>query len=291
MDRTIGLNTVHIGIDELLELGIKRIEICLGRQGTYEQRLNKILNEIRIAEREKLNYSIHLPVYLNDWYDHDYLDAFFLDADEEMREISFRLLEENLQGLEALNNEYYVLHFSGIYRDSFDLEGFDERLGDALERTNQLAERYGKKIFLEYFGGNYGFNDIDQWIEEINKYDHLEILTDTGHLYFSSKINGFNFEEGLKKLVDHSAAFHLWTIRGEESYQNSEYYRKYHHVIPRFQQHKDDGWAFDVLDVVTDLKASKKPVIIEATNIYKGHDFFKEGIKEIRDFFWDVESA
>lgn len=281
----LGINTVYVDVDKIGALGLRRAEMCLGRWGTYEERVDKLLSDIRASEANRLPYSIHLPVFLGSWFEYDYLDAFYLDADEEKRELSFRLLEENLENLKAFSPEYYVLHFPGVYlsegyQDQF--EDFESVLKVALDRIDDMAKRYGVKVLLEYFGSNRRFSDYRKWITWIEKYASLGILTDTGHLYFSSLIHQFDFMEALKVLGEKSDAFHLWTTKGNQPYGRSEYYKQFHHIMPHESQLRKDGWAFDVPSVIRLISSYQKPMIIEASMGYGGESYFYEGIESIK---------
>jgi len=281
----LGINTIHVDVTKLKEFGLERAEVCLGRRDTYEESLKKANSEIKYLEKNKIVYSIHLPIYLYDWFSWDYLDAFFLDSNPEKREISFKLLDENLYELSNYNPDYFVLHFPGVYLKKYESEqNFNKILFDSLERINSLAEKYDKKILLEYFGSNTMFWDYKKWTEIIPNYKNLGILTDTGHLYYSSIINKFDFLDGLKILAEASEGFHLWTTKGNKAYGENEYYKKYHHIILNPEQKKDDDWAFDSGLVYKFISSKNRPMIIEASPYYGSDSYFFESIKKLVSF-------
>lgn len=41
MINNLGINTVHVDVSKLAELGLMRMEMCLGRLGTPQERLEK----------------------------------------------------------------------------------------------------------------------------------------------------------------------------------------------------------------------------------------------------------
>lgn len=252
--------------------------MCLGRDGTKEEREKKAVKKIKQLEKLDIKTSIHLPIFLFDWYEYDYLSALFLSKKEESREKAFRLLEENLEKLENYKYEYLVLHFPGINHKDLEYNDFEEVLENALLRINNLAKKYNSKILLEYFGSNILFSDYNEWIEKIKKHLNLGILVDTGHLYFGSLINNFDFENAFKVLVKEASAFHFWTIKQGGFYRNNKSYDKYHHIVPNINQFKVDGWAFDTLDVLKQMLSTGKPIIIEAANIFKGKKYFNKSI-------------
>jgi sugar phosphate isomerase/epimerase len=224
-------------------------------------------------------FSVHLPIVIPHDFEDDYLDVFFLDEDASRREMSFRMLELNLKEASKLQPDYCVLHFAGIYRSyATPFMDFEQVLNDALYRINSLAERYQVKVLLEYMGSNCKFYAYDAWIKKIAPYAMLGILTDTGHLYFSSVIHGFDYMQALDALAVGSDAFHLWTTKGGGAYGDSQYYRDYHHIIPHEGQMRSDNWAFDSERVFKRIAQERKPMIIEASTVYEGMPYFYEGI-------------
>ncbi len=279
----LGINTVHIDKDQVKALGLKRMEICIARQGTYEDCYQKACDEMDFAEANEIPYSIHLPIQLFDWFEADFLDAFFLDSDPDKRALSLRLLEANLKGLEDRAAEYYVIHFPGVYlTPHMAEEDFEAVLSDSLDKVNTLAKKANKHILLEYFGSNKMFSDYREWTKRLASYSHLGILVDTGHLYYSSLLHAFDFDDGLNHLSQHCEAFHLWTTKGDRPYSDNDYYKKYHHISVHPVQQRADGWAFDALPVVKQLIACNKPIVLEATPIYEGASYFYDSIKAIQ---------
>jgi len=244
----------------------------------------KFVLEVLYANEKNIKFSIHHPILLCDWYKEDYLSAFYISTDTVKKEKSFRLLEVNLKNYFNSGAEYFVIHFPGIILDGEKPKNYGILIDDSLNRLNELAKKYNVKILLEYFGSNKWFFDIDEWIEKIFKYSNLGILTDTGHLYFSSVMHGFNFMESLKKLSDVSSAFHLWTTKEGGVYSDSEYYKKYHHVVININQKRVDGWAFDSKDVLDLLISKGRPIIFEASPYYGGIEYFEKSLKEIVEY-------
>lgn len=281
MKKFVGVNHVNLSNKEIKNLNIERVEICITQNEEYKESLKTALNTLKFCEENKLAYSIHLPFYIPEWYQEDYLAAFFLSKDNELKEQSFRLLEENLKKLEKMNAEYYVLHFPGVNHSDNKYENFQSTLNESLHRINTLARKHQSKILLEYFGSNILFNDYNKWIKIIKEYSHLGLLLDTGHLYFASKLVPFDFLEAFDTLAKEVDAFHFWTTKGKHYYQNNEYYKTYHHIIPNLDQDENEGWAFDSQSIFNKMLLEKKPIILEASNIYKGHEYLINSIKEL----------
>lgn len=280
----IGINTVHIDVKTIYEMGFSRFEICLGHGMPYHERIEQIHQEMLCAEQYGLQYSIHHPIYLFDWFPYNYLDAFFLDPDVEKRDVSMRLLEENLKLLQKTKTSYVVLHFPGVYLENYmEADAFEALLEETLVKLDNLAVRYDMDLLLEYFGSNVMFASPSQWIEKIKNRKRLSLLTDTGHLYFASRLRGFDYEEALVSLACHSKAFHLWTTKGLQPYADNDYYKKYHHIMASAHQKTSDGWAFDTSRVLDHMLKHRYPIIIEASPSYGGTEYFMQGIEQIRD--------
>ncbi|GAU76168.1 sugar phosphate isomerase/epimerase [Fusibacter sp. 3D3] len=278
----LGTNTVHFNIEALSQYKLECVEVCLGREGTFKMHQKKVYDEIQRANRLKIPLSVHLPIELPERFTRDYLDAFFLEQDGE---IAFEMIELNLSALSKYDIEYYVLHFPGVIHVIEAEELFVDRLRVVLAKINALARRYKVKLLLEYFGSNVNFYKPQMWIDEILKFSNLGILVDTGHLYFASKIWGFDFMNILKNLSEVADAFHLWTTKGEGVYASSEYYQKFKHIVPHVEQRVEDGWAFDTLKVLEIISNTEKPVIIEAAPLYLGEKYYRDGIKSVVNFF------
>lgn len=153
----LGINTVNLEVEKAIELGFGRVELCLGKERLYEDKLSKFHDQIGRCKELQLPYSIHLPVYVEKWYPYNYFSAFFIDEDKEKREKSFRLLEYNLDKLKSCNPDYYVLHFPGISDSWKDTREFSKILDEALDRVDAIAKEYDVRINLEYFGSNKNF--------------------------------------------------------------------------------------------------------------------------------------
>jgi len=281
VSKLVGVNQVNLSIEEIEKLKIKRVEICVTQSQPYEKSLKAALKVLEFCEENKITYSIHLPLYIPDWYQEDFLAAFFLSKDKILRKKSFDLLELNLKKLKEKNVDYHVLHFPGVNHTDQSHEDFDSFLEESLMRINNLAIKYNCKILLEYFGSNILFNDYHQWIKMIKEFSNLGLLLDTGHLYFASKLVPFDFLQAFSVLVKEADAFHFWTTKGKHYYQNNEYYKTYHHIIPNFKQDKNEGWAFDSQFIFNQMLNQNKPIILEASNIYKGHNYLISSIQEL----------
>lgn len=280
----IGANTVHVTPEKLFDMGFKIAEVCLGLGESYKQRVDKVLKDIKSIESYGNNYSIHLPVYVEDWYTYNFLDAFYIDEDSKKREMSMKLLELNLEKLSNHKTKYFVVHFPGINNKIYQQEKFESYLLEGLEKVNFLAKKYDKYVLLEYFGSNVNFYNPEKWIREIQRYKNIGLLTDTGHLSFSSIKHGFNFYDALEILSSESTAFHIWTTKGKDYYDKSIFYKKYHHIIPRLYQTEEIGWAFDTKRTLDIIKKHKKPIIIEASPIYKGREYYDNGLIELLEY-------
>lgn len=281
----LGINNNHINIEEVKTLGFNRIEIGLGYDGAYEKRLNKALHDMAYAEANGIPYSIHLPIYMEDQALNNFLDAYYLDGDPIKRERSFLLLEDNLERLKASKAQYYVMHIHGVYLDPhMSKSDFESVIEESLLRIDHLAYSSGKKILLEYFGSTQLFSDYEEWTKRISKYEHLGLLMDTGHLYYASILHNFDFQKSFEHLAKHCDACHLWTTKGKAAYADNHYYKAYRHISANLNQRREDGWAFDTHEIIKALLASGKPIVLEASPLYKGSSYFYESAKALLTF-------
>jgi len=287
MKNNFGTNAVFIGLGEARELDLNRVEFCLGGMEYWQSKAEKILNDMKKAEEASVAYSIHLPIFLPEWFGHYFLDAFYLDPDPSMRDLSFRFLEHNLEKLTPCACEYFVIHFPGRYKSGDYKKGtFRQILKDSLDRLDSIANKFGASLLLEYFGSNESFYHIRDWEREIGPYQKLGILVDTGHLYFASVVREFDFMEKLRLLSGAADAFHLWTTKGRGAYCSNKSYVKYRHIPMRAGQKRKDGWAFDSDEAMKVISRSKKPALMEASCEYGGKEYIKEGIQSLKKFYF-----
>ncbi|HKL10774.1 MAG TPA: TIM barrel protein [Clostridia bacterium] len=286
MKNNFGTNAVFIGLGEARELDLNRVEFCLGGMESWESKAEQILEDMKIAEAASFAYSIHLPIFLPEWFGHYFLDAFYLDPDPKKRELSFRLLEHNLERLTPSDCEYFVIHFPGRYESGDYQPGtFNNILKDALIRLDSMAKEFDAVLLLEYFGSNELFYEIEDWKKEIGKYSSLGILLDTGHLYFASVVREFDFMDELRLLSQSAQAFHLWTTKGREAYCSNSFYVKYRHIPMHMGQRRKDGWAFDSDEAMKVISSFKKPALMEASCEYGGKEYIREGIESLKKFY------
>ncbi len=277
----LGINTVYLSVADAKEWGFNRVEISPSPHGTKQERQKKMIDEMEYAKLINMPFSFHLPVYVFDWFHGRDLDAFFLDSNNNKSNMSMNLLEENLKRLSDCGVDYLVTHFSGVYRDSIRTKKTDEKARTALLKMQDIASKYGLLVYVEYMGGNRSFSEPELWLEYTHDLSNVGILVDTGHLYFSCELHGFDFEKKFELLRPNVDAFHFWSIFGHGAYESSEAYKKNHHIMPRIEQTRDKGWAFDTEDVFIRMKKTGKPIVLEATSRYNGREYFDAGAKEM----------
>ena len=286
MTNNFGTNAVFIGLGEAMDLELNRVEFCLGGMDSWESKAEKIMLDMKIAEKNSVAYSIHLPIFLPAWFGNYFLDAFYLDPDPAKRELSFRLLKYNLERLSSSATEYFVIHFPGRYdADEYEEGAFSPILEEAMSRLESIAKEFDTVLLLEYFGSNELFYRIDEWQMEIEKYSNIGIILDTGHLFFASLIRKFDFMENLKLLSKTADAFHLWTTKGKEAYCSNDYYMKYRHIPMCQGQTRIDGWAFDTDAAMKIISGKKRPALMEASYEYGGKEYIKKGIESLKKYY------
>ncbi len=280
-DYMLGINTVYLSVDDTIDRGFDRVEVTPSPIGDKMKRQKKMTDGIEYTNSKNFPFSIHLPVYVFDWFKARDLDAFFLDEDDEKSNMSLELLRENLKKLSDCGVDYVVTHFSGAYRDAVRSKKVDEKARRIFLEIQEMANKYNIYVCAEYMGGNSSFYHPEQWLEATRELDDVGILLDTGHLYFSTQIHGLDLDENFELLRNHARAFHFWNIFGEGAYNTCDAYMKYHHIVPRLHQTRQDGWAYDAQDVFTRMHRTGRPIVIEATQRYNGIEYFEEGIDEL----------
>ena len=293
MLENLGCNSGYLSAKEIKALGYHFIETSINRHFCDRAMVEKMLGDLEDAKLMKIPYAIHLPIYLpEDWQEkYDCYDAFYLDPDPEKRKLSFDMLENNLSQLtKTYKPMYFVIHFPGIYdMETVYHEDFDLLLKETLEEVEALGQRYECMIALEYFATNSRFARYEDWIEQLKPYKHIGPLLDTGHLYFSCYKHHFDFDEVLKGLAPHCIGFHIWNVYGSGYYNDLKSYKNYRHIVPRLEQTREDGWAFTPSKVIPYLASFNKPILVEAAQYYKGLDYYREGLIQIRELLKNDE--
>lgn len=268
----LGINTFFIDVKESFDLGLKRVEIVTSSK-------EKALSDAEKAYKYSMKYSIHLPVFLPKWFGGGQWDAFFCDPSEEKRELSFALLEENLDFVKSLNADYCISHFGGIVPllPQEELKPYSEIIEQSISRLESLSEKYGVKILIEYFGLNKNLYLPGDWVSLVENHNQLGLLLDTGHLYFSCANNCLDLQDSLAALGSHASAFHIWNTKG------TDHYWEYHHVAPNPSQTIDTGWAFSISQLISQLDSfnCNAPLIIEPNVLFGGKEYIVESIKSM----------
>ncbi len=277
----LGINTFFIDVDEAHQLGLDRVEIVT-------QSRQKALEDTEKARRNSMKYSVHLPVFLPSWYSCGQWDVYFCDTDPKKRELSFRLLEENLEFVAELDAEYVITHFSGILPQLPDdkLDLFSDIAANSASRIESLASKYNVQILLEYFGLNKNLVHPDEWTSLVSGSDNLGLLVDTGHLYFSCINNNLNIDHALQSLGTQASAFHIWNTK------DKDHYWKYHHVAPHSSQSVNDGWAYTTYSLVESLNFinPSAPLIIEPNVLFGGREYILDSIYDMKNILEKLKS-
>lgn len=274
----IGLNVIHFQTDQVEALGIQHVEVCLKFMQKNQKLAVKetvaLVDTYLAADQE---VSVHLPVCMPKGYPYGPFEVFFLDDDPQKKASSYALLDANLDLFKGKKIAFFVLHFSGIYQEE-EAACFKVKCHEALSRISQLAVSYKTTILLEYFGLNCNLAKPSDW-QIVNDYPNLGILVDTGHLYFASRMHGFDFYEAFFEMSHFASAYHLWNT-GEEAgvYQASLSYQEKHHMPPLLTEVA--GLAIDFNRIASGLLKTQKPLIIEASLNDGGLEKIVQAVKE-----------
>lgn len=274
----IGTNVTHINPHQAVALNCKHLEVSILWDKDTGVSQQKTLARIREVEATGCDYSIHLPIFTEN-YPYHVFSAYFLDEDPEVRNASFLMVEENLKSLSEFCPKFFVIHFSGIYPKR-DKSLHNSLLTSALEALNQLGDRYDCQLYLEYFGFNEDMVDARAW-EPILRYPRLGLLLDTGHLCLSARMHNQSFNQVFKEFLPLARAIHLWNTGDDEgAYEASPSYMTYHHMAPRLFQNPSGGYAIDMKRVHGWLQSLDMPVIIEASLRHADSGSLEETILE-----------
>lgn len=269
----LGINTFFIDVNEAYNLGLRRVEIVTSSK-------EKALSDAEKASRNSMKYSVHLPVFLPEWYKFGQWDVFFCDTDPEKRKVSLELFEENLDFVKDFDMEYTILHFGGILHElcGQELSQYHHIVEESLAKIESLSLKYNLKILLEYFGLNKNLMLPENWLSLVSGKDSLGLLIDTGHLYFSCLYNNLNTQVTLDQLACNASAFHIWNTMGKD------HYWKYHHVAPHSSQLAEDGWAFSTQELMETLYTANPtaPIIIEPNVLFGGKEYILESISDMQ---------
>ena len=293
MRENLGCNSGYLSPREILSLGYNFIETSINKPLYDEGVVKRMLGDLDEAKGLGMAYAIHLPVFLSEyWQSHyDCYDAFFLDPEFEKRELSFKMLEDNLSRLtKNYQPMYFVIHFPGIYdTETHYSEDFNLILDEGLNRIELLGKKYGCVIALEYFATNSRFAAYSSWIEKTKELEHVALLLDTGHLYFACYKNKFDYDDVLRGLAPHCIGFHVWNVQDTGYYSESESYKAFRHIVPHLEQTRETGWAFSTEELISFLGTFNKPILVEASQRYKGMAYYKEGLVQIRELLRNDE--
>ena len=180
----LGINTYFIDVKESYDLGLGRVEIVTTSK-------KKAILDAEKASKYSMKYSIHLPVFLPEWYDFGQWEVYFCDPDPVKRSCSFEMFEENLEFIKDLDSEYVITHFGGVLPalPSEDFDNFSEIVNHSLIKLQALSSKYNIKLLLEYFGLNKNLFLPKDWLSLVSGRENLGLLIDTGHLHLSCLYN------------------------------------------------------------------------------------------------------
>lgn len=277
----LGTNVTHIEPRRALELGCKHLEVSLLWEKSLDRAEANTLAKISEIAKLDCDYSIHLPIFSKD-YPYHIFSAYYLDEDPKVRQVAFSMLELNLEKLKSFRPKFYVIHFSGVYpRRPEAMER--EILAETLGKLDNLARRYNTKLLLEYFGFNLSLLKAEDW-RPVLSYPNLRILLDTGHLLFSARMHNLDYKGLFEAFLPMCEAIHLWNSGDDAgTYEDSESYMRFHHMVPRRFQSSELGYGLDMEWVSQSLQLVEVPVIIEASLLHKESGSLEEAINEWRE--------
>jgi sugar phosphate isomerase/epimerase len=171
----------------------------------------------------------------------------FLDADRELRELSFRWLEDSLAKAAELGAEFVVTHLNHG-------EGVEDRaaaLGlarTALRRFAELAAPAGVDVQVEFLGYHPALHEPADFVELLTARPEVRLCLDSGHLHRWGQIHGRDPYTAAELLAPLAGSLHLWNVSSAEEYAEKG------HVPVHPSQRAADGYV-DVARIVQSVLA------------------------------------
>ncbi len=275
MNNPLGFHCNAIGHIQtrLLSNGLKRGEF-------YNFPAQDLTELRRLISRHELSFSVHTPLARTPWYPDPPTWSFLCDAEEEKRNLNFRLVEETLQTAQDWGAEYVVVHFpSPPTTNSVDAANLQRVADQSAGNLARLGAQYGLPIHVEGFGPSpllsAGFlKDV------FARHTGLKYCFDTGHMNLASKRDGIDIYRFAEEMAPHIGSMHLWNNRGFSDYQ------AFRHVPVHPSQNPQEGWA-DVGRLVKSVIGHNDACVltIESSDVYPaelgGYDY-RDGIEWLR---------
>ena len=211
----------------------------------------------KALDDNNLKLGIHFPLRGGVFENRDPL---FLDADQNIRNASFKQIDEELVYIKKkrLNPEYILFHYPklAIIPNDFDLSRWkfydrSEYVYESDYSFNMLAEQ-SENLFqwLSVRASEYNFipvlelDTLNKYIlkttfleDLLIKYPRIKLCIDIGRIHVQSSIDaGFNDIDLLRRFTRHTKILHLWHAKVGVTVEHGHF-----PLLPNLKP--EDGWA------------------------------------------------
>lgn len=231
--------------------GIYGIEACL--MNSEED----IIALVKALDDNDLKLGIHFPLRNGVFKNRDPL---FLDADNNVRDASFKQIEEELEYIKhrRINAEYILFHYPKpvIIPNDFDLSRWrfydrseyvyeiDYSFELLIDQSEKLLQQLSIKASEYNFTQVLELDALNKYIlnttfldELLSKYPTITLCVDIGRIHVQSRIDpGFNAIDLLKRFLRHTHVLHLWQAKVGEIVEHGHF-----PLLPDLKP--EDGWA------------------------------------------------
>ncbi len=201
----------------------------------------------------------------------------FLDADGDMRDRSFRWLQDSLAKAVELGAEFVVTHLN--HGDGIDNLGRARDLArEAADRFAKMSDETGVPMHVEFLGYHPAFHAPEEFVKALAAQPKIRLCLDSGHLHRWGQIYGGNPYAAAAKLAPLVSSLHLWNICSMEQY------RERGHVPVHPSQRVEDGYV-DVARILRAvLAANPAAAVIFEPSVPAGMtaEYIAEGVEWVR---------
>jgi sugar phosphate isomerase/epimerase len=246
--------------------GLGHWQIFLCPEESYREIVARVLgggSEDGDGARARPGLSLHHP-FIAPFEGHERRESSqFLDADRDLRELSFRWLGDSLEKAGELGAEFVVTHLNHG-------EGVEDRAAAlglaraALRRFAEMAALAGVDVQVEFLGYHPALHEPGDFAEVLAELPRVQLCLDSGHLHRWGQIHGRDPYAAAELLAPLAASLHLWNV------SSAEEYREKGHVPVHPEQRVEDGYVDVAWIVRTVLAVNPAATVIFEPSVPEG---------------------
>jgi sugar phosphate isomerase/epimerase len=217
----------------LVHRGVGRVEFHDLNEEAMDG-LRSTLDEL--ADEGRRRFSFHAPVIRPDYYPFPAVFQFFLNEDEEKRQLNFRALGDTLERARDWGADYVVTHLTFGGGDTDDRAAAERLAEDACGRIAGMSGAAGVPVDIEFAAYTDSFHQPGQFVAALAPHAELGICLDIGHAFIGASIRGRDYWADLEVLAGRARSVHLWNTKGPEHFKQDP------HTPLHPSQRPGDGW-------------------------------------------------